>query len=402
MQAQDRAYRIGQLRHVEVFRLVSAGTIEEIVYARQIYKQQQANIGYNASSERRYFKGVQQDKERKGELFGLKNLFTFHADQVVLQGIMNQTNIAEAKVGAQLAEIDMSQIKDNEDDTFMSVKKEEAGEDDGDLRQLSAFIKSENSEEEDTTKKPGRSRNDGAIQAILASAGVQYTHENSEVIGSSKIEAHLSRRAEMVADMEFDDTGGQSALFDEDDQPYTKPTHFNMSSFTPQFNPPQEVMHRQFCSMAKEFGYDSVTDFALAVEQTTQEERRDTLDSFYKKRMTDLLEEELEKGKDVDERQADCLKAEVDAYEDRKVKRWDEDEDEDIKIKAEASEDGTGGHWKAKSEDFSRAKIKDEHEAQFSVTKTTDIATSTGTFSAMRPMKSIFIYDDDDPEEDEL
>jgi DNA excision repair protein ERCC-6-like 2 len=38
LQAQDRAYRIGQVRDVEVFRLVSAGTIEEIVYARQIYK----------------------------------------------------------------------------------------------------------------------------------------------------------------------------------------------------------------------------------------------------------------------------------------------------------------------------------------------------------------------------
>ncbi|CRK45257.1 hypothetical protein BN1723_019675, partial [Verticillium longisporum] len=51
LQAQDRAYRIGQRRDVEVFRLVSSGTIEEIVYARQIYKQQQANIGYTASSE---------------------------------------------------------------------------------------------------------------------------------------------------------------------------------------------------------------------------------------------------------------------------------------------------------------------------------------------------------------
>ena len=37
------------------------------------------------------------------------------------------------------------------------------------------------------------------IQAILASAGVEYTHENSEVIGSSKVEASLSRRAELAA-----------------------------------------------------------------------------------------------------------------------------------------------------------------------------------------------------------
>ena len=74
LQAQDRAYRIGQTRDVEVFRLISAGTIEEIVYARQIYKQQQANIGYNASSERRYFQGVQERTDMKGEIFGLSNL----------------------------------------------------------------------------------------------------------------------------------------------------------------------------------------------------------------------------------------------------------------------------------------------------------------------------------------
>lgn len=34
-----RAYRIGQTRDVKVYRLVSAGTIEENIYLRQIYKQ---------------------------------------------------------------------------------------------------------------------------------------------------------------------------------------------------------------------------------------------------------------------------------------------------------------------------------------------------------------------------
>ncbi|KAL8690307.1 MAG: hypothetical protein Q9224_004436, partial [Gallowayella concinna] len=82
LQAQDRAYRIGQVRDVEVFRLVSAGTIEEIVYARQIYKQQQANIGYTASTERRYFKGVQEKKEHKGEIFGLANLFAWKGESL--------------------------------------------------------------------------------------------------------------------------------------------------------------------------------------------------------------------------------------------------------------------------------------------------------------------------------
>jgi hypothetical protein len=116
LQAQDRAYRIGQLRDVEVFRLVSAGTVEEMVYARQIYKQQQASIGYKASMERRYFKGVQSSLGQQGELFGLVNLLTFHGDDVVLRDIVNKTNVAEAKRGIEMIELNTDELLDDEDD----------------------------------------------------------------------------------------------------------------------------------------------------------------------------------------------------------------------------------------------------------------------------------------------
>lgn len=412
LQAQDRAYRIGQTRNVEVFRLVSAGTIEEIVYARQIYKQQQANIGYNASNERRYFKGVQQDKDRKGELFGLKNLFSFHTDQVVLQGIMNQTNIAEARVGAQLAEIDMSQV--GEDDIFAHVKKEEPGEDDGGLSQLAAYIKTENPEKTNS-KKVGRPGHDGAIQAILASVGVSYTHENSEVIGSSKVEAQLSRRAEMVSDMELDDDGEQNALFKDDSalfdntkQRHPHPHRLNAPRFSPQFNPPQEVMSRQFCSMTKEFGFDNVTDFALAVEQMTQEERRDALDSFYKKRMEALLKEELEGGKNVDGENVDLPKAEIDGFnDDHKVNLQDEADGteirEEVNVKTTAY-DQSDTCWQDDLDDkYFKDKIKVEpKESDVLGQANTASTTSIATFSANEStMQSTFIYDDSD-DEDEL
>ena len=75
LQAQDRAYRIGQTRDVTVYRLVGAHTIEELVYLRQISKQQNASVGVRGTLERRIFTGVQNDKNNKGELFGLGNLF---------------------------------------------------------------------------------------------------------------------------------------------------------------------------------------------------------------------------------------------------------------------------------------------------------------------------------------
>lgn len=39
-----RAYRIGQCRDVTVLRLISLGTVEEIIYLRQVYKQVKHHI----------------------------------------------------------------------------------------------------------------------------------------------------------------------------------------------------------------------------------------------------------------------------------------------------------------------------------------------------------------------
>ncbi|KAK3944088.1 P-loop containing nucleoside triphosphate hydrolase protein [Diplogelasinospora grovesii] len=314
LQAQDRAYRIGQVRDVDVFRLVSAGTIEEIVYARQIYKQQQANIGYNASNERRYFKGVQQDATRKGEIFGLGNLFSFHADQVVLREIVNKTNIAEAKAGVSLTEIDVSRVGKTEeggeeDDLAALVKEEEPADDEVGMSQLAKLLTAENQQELLQAKKQAKPKSD-AIAAILASAGVEYTHENSEVIGTSKVEAQLSRRAELAATEGnakgkgkgsgvesgvdsgalFADTTDDDGFSEVGEGGLKRKVHYR-------FNPPLDVMRRQFCSMAREFGFPNATDFALVVESWTQEQRRNCLDTFYRIREVKLLEEQIQREK---------------------------------------------------------------------------------------------------------
>lgn len=139
LQAQDRAYRIGQTRDVEVFRLISAGTIEEIVYARQIYKQQQANIGYGASEERRYFSGVQGDHKNQGELFGLKNLFSFQ-ENTILKEIVNKTNVAESRAGVAVAGLEGTE---DDDDEF-----EEDPDGENALSQLAAIVAGEKSKQE--------------------------------------------------------------------------------------------------------------------------------------------------------------------------------------------------------------------------------------------------------------
>lgn len=387
LQAQDRAYRIGQVRDVDVFRLISAGTIEEIVYARQIYKQQQANIGYNASTERRYFKGVQQDSERKGEIFGLENLFNFHADQVVLREIVNKTNVAEAKAGVNLTDIDMEKVVKDEDDDLKYIKKEEADDDDAGMSQLAELIKHENQEDFIKTQKP---KND-AIAAILAAAGVEYTHENSEVVGSSKVEEQLSKRAEMAA---VDGTQSQGAPLFMDEEANDVPEAVAMKGFRFRFNPPPDVIKRQFCSMAREFGFQSATDFALVVESWTTEQRRNCLGAFYKRREARLLEMELESFKkdEVDEKDTSLIMKDEDMNQGYvKEERHEMDQ---VRIKKEegSAVDGDSG--------LDQNYIKAEEEISNNISR---LSREIQALKEERVMAgSVNVEDDEDDEDDEL
>ncbi|KAK2756960.1 hypothetical protein FQN54_004928 [Arachnomyces sp. PD_36] len=312
LQAQDRAYRIGQHRDVEVFRLVSAGTIEEIVYARQIYKQQQANIGYNASVERRYFKGVQEKKDQKGEIFGLANMFEYQNNNIVLRDIVNKTNVAESKAGVSVIGVDLEDEKEDEeggdDDDGMnkSFNSTNDEDEDGAMSQLAAMLVGEESSAaagKGAKKKKNRpslpAKKHDPVQAILSNAGVEYTHENSEVVGSSKVEEKLSRRAELASN----DYGvGEEQVFAESQQQQNVASQTSSSGGSTgvgskgksqgvkfKYHPPQDVMKRQFCSMAKRYGFPNATEFALVVEGMTQAQRRMWLERWYKERREVVL-----------------------------------------------------------------------------------------------------------------
>lgn len=108
LQSQDRAYRIGQTENVSVFRLVAKGTVEEIIYMRQLYKQElkkvvlqreershdskipvqfefnrQISYADHNSRHPRNFEGVEGDSECRGELFGIQNLMQFSETSIL-------------------------------------------------------------------------------------------------------------------------------------------------------------------------------------------------------------------------------------------------------------------------------------------------------------------------------
>ncbi|XP_043832837.1 DNA excision repair protein ERCC-6-like 2 isoform X2 [Dromiciops gliroides] len=99
LQAIDRAYRIGQCRDVKVFRLISLGTVEEIMYLRQVYKQQLHCVVVGSENAKRYFEAVQGSKEHQGELFGIHNLFKLRSQGSCLtRDILEREGQVEAGV----------------------------------------------------------------------------------------------------------------------------------------------------------------------------------------------------------------------------------------------------------------------------------------------------------------
>jgi len=79
-QAMDRAFRRGQERDVEVFRLVSRETVEEVKYTRQVYKRQHSEQVLGGERMTPVFRGVSKEARgeaagAKGDLFGVESLF---------------------------------------------------------------------------------------------------------------------------------------------------------------------------------------------------------------------------------------------------------------------------------------------------------------------------------------
>lgn len=173
LQAQDRAYRIGQTRDVRVFRLVSAGCIEEIVYLRQIYKQQMAASSLDGENARRYFLAVQGDSRRRGELFGVKNMFRIRpGGRCLTMDIEKRNRDVENKVKGR---------------SGLNLGIEEFG-----LREE----KREDREVKDEDPYNIGLDQELTIEGVLAGAGVVHTHANKEVVGGSRAEDHMSRCAQ--------------------------------------------------------------------------------------------------------------------------------------------------------------------------------------------------------------
>ncbi|KDQ17914.1 hypothetical protein BOTBODRAFT_185328 [Botryobasidium botryosum FD-172 SS1] len=172
LQAMDRAYRYGQTRDVSVYRLLAAGSLEELVYARQLYKQQQMRIGYEASVQTRYFLGVQGEKGKHGELFGVRNLFTLQDSAFLTKHTIERANLEQLVWALENVPTQLG---------GKTVAAPSSLEDLGDMmtNEDAPATKTEKSEKEDE------------IFAILSGTGVQYSHRNDVVLMETPVEGDI-------------------------------------------------------------------------------------------------------------------------------------------------------------------------------------------------------------------
>ncbi|KAL6538250.1 Swi5 complex subunit Swi2 [Orobanche gracilis] len=160
LQAQDRSFRYGQKRHVTVFRFLAAGSLEELVYTRQVYKQQLSNIAVAGKMEKRYFEGVQDCKEFQGELFGICNLF---------RDLSNELFTSEI--------VEVHEKKGNGSDLNDSTEIDSSG-----LGVDFDFPGRERASVESETNEPKDKRKTRILDPTLEDLGVVYAHRNEDIV----------------------------------------------------------------------------------------------------------------------------------------------------------------------------------------------------------------------------
>ncbi|KAG7223374.1 hypothetical protein INR49_032201 [Caranx melampygus] len=180
LQAIDRAYRIGQCRDVTVLRLISLGTVEEVIYLRQVYKQQLQSSVVGKESSRRYFEAVQGDGVHKGELFGIKNLFRLQTQGTCLtRKILKREGQVEAGLmttsthtGEEKEEEDRKGVCDLGDTPRMGglIPKDEPARENRDVSKISKCVldfSSGTEEDEDEQRYKRKASNTSVVDGNL-------------------------------------------------------------------------------------------------------------------------------------------------------------------------------------------------------------------------------------------
>lgn len=175
MQARERAWRLGQKKDITIYRLMTAGSIEEKIYHRQIFKTFLTNKILKDPKQRRFFKVNE-----------LHDLFTL--------GDQNE-------VGTETGDMFSGSEKNYSGDIARkSNNLTNKGKNDDDLYQVASIMGVSKLDKFEGDEDEGEKENDEILQGIFSKSGVHSTLQHDELIESGNQEVSLvEKEAKKVA-----------------------------------------------------------------------------------------------------------------------------------------------------------------------------------------------------------
>ena len=178
VQARERAWRLGQKREVMIYRLMTAGTIEEKIYHRQLFKQFLINKILKDPKQRQTF-----------QMKDLHDLFTLGgADEPATE---TSTLFKGTEVRFDKMEQPVQPVLNSDANSAIPAITTQSGDSPSTVRNLTGVASMERfyGEEEEERKAASGAANSEArvMEGIFARAGVQSALEHDQIINGKKV-----------------------------------------------------------------------------------------------------------------------------------------------------------------------------------------------------------------------
>ena len=207
IQARERAWRLGQEREVTIYRLMTAGTIEEKIYHRQIFKQFLTNKILKDPKQRQTF-----------QMSDLHDLFSLGGDgPTETSRLFEGANVKfEEKAGGKTSKADNSTDKHHDAGRQQPGNGQQSHQEEEKISKAAGVASLEKYQGAADTKDESRNEKSAAdssnsdarlMENIFARSGVQSALEHDQIVGGKRsvkadpkiIEAEAKRMAAIAA-----------------------------------------------------------------------------------------------------------------------------------------------------------------------------------------------------------
>ena len=192
MQARERAWRLGQKQDVSIYRLIMAGSIEEKIYHRQIFKQFLTNKILKDPKQKRFFKMTDiNDLFTLGDddVEGTETADLFNTEESKFNGIKKRKTKFKSRFDNNINTINQSGKLEESDKDFINATKK-AGVarlekfDDANVKEKSMF------DDDDSRVKNNENNNENNSNLmfdILKKSGIHSAVQHDDIINKTNI-----------------------------------------------------------------------------------------------------------------------------------------------------------------------------------------------------------------------